>query len=128
MRGLDLHDLVTGVMSWRRFAVVLAHLPIESAYRTELLNEADLSALPEPDPNRHGPWAHDELLLAAIFDRLGQLVWMQSDGKKPPPPPYPRPGVGAKVRAINPAAQAYLRYLEEHRGEAPPADWQPDVS
>jgi hypothetical protein len=114
-------------MSWRRFAVLLDHLPPESAYRTEVLNTVDFDDLPAPDPDHHGPWAHSELLLAAIFDRLGQLVWMQSDGKRPPPPPYPRPGIRSReVRPINPAAEAYLRYLEAHQGAAPPADWQPD--
>ena len=113
-------------MSWRRFAILLDHLPSESAYRTAVLNAVDFDDLPAPDPDRHGPWAHSELLLAAIFDRLGQLVWMQSDGKRPPPPPYPRPGIRPNVRAINPAAEAYLRYLEAHQGAAPPADWQPD--
>jgi hypothetical protein len=126
VRGIDLADLFTGAMSWRRFGVILAYLPPESAYRTAVLNETDLDALPPPDPDVHGPWAHDELLLAAIIDRLGQLVWMQSDGKHPPPPPYPRPGVRSNVRAISPFARAYLAYLEEHQGAAPPADWQPD--
>jgi hypothetical protein len=116
-------------MSWRRLRVVLDHLPSESAYLTATRNATDLSLLPEPDPDSHGPWAHADLLLAAIFDRLGQLVYMQSDGKQPPPPPYPRPGVQAKsnVTPISPAARAYLRYLEEHQGAAPPEDWEPEV-
>lgn len=114
-------------MSWRRFGVVLAHLPSESSYATAVRNATDLSDLPDPEPGVFGPWAHSEFLLAGIFDRLGQLVWMQGDGKKPPPPPYPRPGIElpANVTPINPAAQAYLRYVEEHQGAAPPADWKP---
>lgn len=114
-------------MSWRRFGIVLAHLPSESAYLTAVRNTTDLSDLPDPDPDTHGPWALRDLLMAGIFDRLGQLIWMQTDGKKPPPPPYPRPGVESNVRPISPAAVAYLRYLAEHHGEAPPDGWEPEV-
>ena len=114
-------------MSWRRFGVVLSHLPSESAYMTALRDATDLEALPPPDLDRHGPWSHEALLLAGIFDRLGTLAWMQSDGKKPPPPPYPRPGIASNVRAISPAARAYLEYLQAHHGEAPPDGWVPEV-
>lgn len=115
-------------MSWRRFRVVVEHLPIESAYKTALREATDLTELPPPDLEHHGPWSQQELLLAAIFDRLGSLIWMQSDGKKPPPLPYPRPGVASSnVSPINPAARAYLEYLEQHHGEAPPEDWEPEV-
>jgi hypothetical protein len=114
-------------MSWRRFGIILGHLPPESSYLTAVRNSTDLSDLPEPDMETHGPWAQGELLLAGIFDRLGRLIWMQTDGRNPPPPPYPRPGVESNVRAINPTAQAYLRYLAEHHGAAPPDDWEPEV-
>jgi hypothetical protein len=115
-------------MSWRRFQVVLNHLPIESAYKTAVRDATDLSSLPEPDPDRHGPWSHEAMLLAGIFDRVGQLAWMQTDGKNPPPPPYPRPGVASNVWPINPAAHAYLEYLQAHHGEAPPEGWEPEVA
>lgn len=129
IRGLDLRDLFTGAMSWRRFQVVLDHLPSESAYVTAVRNSTDLSAVPEPQAGVFGPWAHSEFLLAGIYDRLGLLAHMQSDGKAPMPEPYPRPGVSprASVSPISPKAAAYLAYLHEHRGEAPPEGWEPEV-
>ena len=119
-------------MSWRRFAIILENLPGESAYKTALRNSTDLTALPPPEPGVYGPWPQTDLLLARLGDLMSHWLWMNADPQSrpaQPPQPYPRPGVevGSNVRPISPAARAYLLYLEEHQGAAPPEDWEPEV-
>lgn len=118
-------------MSWRRFGVLLNHLPPESAYMTALresMTPDELAALSaQPGMDRFGSWSQLEMLLARVGDEIAHLIWMQSDGKTPPPQPYPRPGVRrtATVSAINPAAEAYLREVERLHGAQPAPDWKP---
>jgi hypothetical protein len=118
-------------MSWRRFTLILNHLPPESAYKTALLNDTDLTSLPDPEPGVYGPWPQTDLLLARMGDLMQHWIWMNADEKtrpKQPPRPYPRPGVElSNVRPISPEALAYLEYLRTHHGEAPPDDWAPEV-
>ena len=123
---MDLGDLFTGRMSWRRFRVIWERLPPESAAKTQLRNATDLSELPPPKPGHYGAWSQAELLLARLIDSVDHLAWMQSDGSKPPPKPYPRPGV-ATVTPISKEALAYLEYVRAHQGEAPPEGWKPQV-
>lgn len=130
VRGIDLLDLFRGRMSWRRFKVILGHLPPESAYVTavrEAMSPDELAALSaQVDPDRHGPWSKLEMLMAAVRDEVARLAWMQSDGSTPVPDPYPRPGVKRRgVTAINPAAEAYLREVERLHGAQPAPDWKP---
>jgi hypothetical protein len=117
-------------MSWRRFAVLLRGLPIESEYKTAVRNTTDLSDLPAPEPGIYGPWSQADMLLARMGDLLSHWLWMNADAEKrpaTPPPPYPRPGVddASNVRAISLEAAAYLEYVREHHGAAPPPDWKP---
>lgn len=118
-------------MSWRRFRLILKHLPQESRYVTALRNTADPDRIPDPEPGVYGPWSQTDRLLADAVDLLAQRLYQASDGKGPKPEPTPRPGVASrqKVRAINPEAQAYLlarlRYMEENQGASPPPDWKP---
>lgn len=120
-------------MSWRRLGLILRHLPPESQFKTALRDGLDIDwdALPEPDPNQHGPWTRGDMLQARTGDLLAHWLWMNSENAKstPPPDPYPRPGVKPrkKVTPLNPAAVAYLQYLQEHHGAAPPPDWKPAV-
>jgi len=119
-------------MSWRRFGVILRGLPIESEYKTAVRNGIDLSDLPPPEPGVYGPWPQTDMLLARIGDRLSDWLWMNADPKtRPaqPPPPHPRPGVDhSNVTAISPAALAYLEYVRENHGAAPPDDWKPALA
>ena len=117
-------------MSCRRLSIVLERLPAESEYKTELRDAVDLKALPAPEPGAYGPWSQSDMLLARVGDLLSHWLWMNADPKgRPaqPPPPYPRPGVedGASVTPISPEALAYLEYMRDHGGAAPPDDWQP---
>ena len=120
-------------MSWRRLAVVLRHLPTESEFKSELRDSLDIDwdNLPEPDDNQHGAWSRGDMLLARVSDLLAHLLWMNSESAKntPPPDPTSRPGVKPRRRVtpINPAAEAYLRYLQDHHGEAPPPGWKPAI-
>jgi hypothetical protein len=97
-------------------ANLLVHLPSESSYSTRMI------ALHPPeiddDPNApFGPWSHEDLLLAAIFDSIQQLIHVQiaraGVSGEQPPEPMRRPGIGAKTK-VNPAQAAYLQRLREH--------------
>jgi hypothetical protein len=132
-RGFDLLDLwrpvpVERPLSWRKLAVLLVNLPPESRFKAEQL--ADLEDEPvEPveDDGKFGPWSQAEMLLARIGDGIDQLAFMWTDGKGPRPKPFPRPGVGrTQVTPINKRAQAFLQYIRDHHGAAPPPDWEPD--
>jgi hypothetical protein len=117
-------------MSWRRFQVLLEHLPAESEYKTALRNQTDLSALPEPQPGVYGPWPQSDLLLARIGDLMQHWIWANSDAAQrspTPPKPYPRPGVESNVRAISAKAAAYLEFKRTHQGADPPEGWEPEV-
>jgi hypothetical protein len=75
-----LHGLRSGALSWRRFGVLVRHLPREAA-----LNRA-----------RYGEvvrWGAVEHLLADLRDLLMVANWQRSgDAKIPRPEPIPRPG------------------------------------
>jgi hypothetical protein len=87
-------------MSLRRLAVLLAHLPPESATLT-----AFRTSLPEPDRNHRareadpeaGRWSQQEMLLASVVDALRRLefYFLGANGVKrlDKPLPLPRPGV-----------------------------------
>lgn len=118
-------------MSLRRFGVILQSLPSDSQYKTAVRDSGpiDWDNLPEPDPDVHGPWSETNLLLASLVDQVARARWDFSDRKTPPPDPVRRPGVVTrnKVTPISPQAAAYLDYLREHQGAAPPPDWNPAV-
>lgn len=69
-------------MGWRRFGVLLRHLPPDSAFARLQLGEA-------------AGWGIAEHLLAAAVDALHGANWQRSGGKRARPKPIPRPGVGA---------------------------------
>lgn len=129
---MDLRDLFTGRMSWRRFAIVLNRLPVDSEFRTELRDATDFSTLPPPEPGVYGPWPQSDLLLARIGDLMQHWLWANADPEQRPanpPPPYPRPGVElGNVRAISDEALAYLEYKRLNQGADPPADWKPALA
>lgn len=110
-------------MSWRRLGVLLRDLPPESRYATAVRNNTDPGEAAPPPPGIFGPWSQADMLLALIADRLGDLMFMQSDQKGRRPAPYPRPGTSSKVTPINEAAAAYLLEVERRHGEAPEAGW-----
>lgn len=110
-RGLDLLDIFTGKLSFRRLRIVLDNLPPESAFRTALrdsMSPEDLAAASAEadvaDSVSHGPWSLSDQLLASVADSLAVLVWAKGDEKKrgKPPKPIPRPGVDSGRRTVKP--------------------------
>lgn len=129
VRGVDLRDLFTGGMSWRRLAVLLEHLPIESAFKTAVRDATDLSALPEPEDGVYGPTSQAEVLIARVGDLVQHGLWMFADPDTRPkqaPTPYFRFGERSNVHPISAEAAAYMEYVRENRRH-PPDDWKPAI-
>lgn len=116
---MDLRDLWRGRMSYRRLWVLLNRLPQESWTQTELRDSQPDSALISPETGRDsfGPWALINYQAAALLDAVQRVAYVCAvagalDPKPEAPKPTPRPGAKrSKVRAINPAAAAYLGRL-----------------
>ncbi|MFJ8821642.1 hypothetical protein ACIREE_07650 [Streptomyces sp. NPDC102467] len=84
---MDLLDWHREALSTRRLAVLVKHLPRDSALNRELHGEA-------------AEWSVSDHLLAAVVDHLAASNWMfacvnSDDGDQPEPPaPVPRPSYG----------------------------------
>ncbi|MEV6478207.1 hypothetical protein [Streptomyces sp. NPDC051657] len=83
---MDLLDWHRGRLTSRRLAVLVKHMPRDSAVAQELHGEAS-------------EWHVSDYLLAAAVDHLAAANWMfasvntDEDAEQPPPPvPVPRPG------------------------------------
>lgn len=103
-------DLFTGRMSWRELRVYLDGLPMESALKTELRDQAGEVPAAVEDDGQYGSWSKTELLLASVIDQLGSLTYVQvsrAGVKSQPPSPVYRPGVKAKPKA-DPRVVTYL--------------------
>jgi hypothetical protein len=95
----------------------------------------EIKALPEPDG--WGPWSNEAVLLAALCDRIGWLIYATyaaQGGKPAEPEPMRRPGVGrsaadtANLRRTQRISAAHLAYVLEHNGASPPPGWDHGVS
>ncbi|MBT2409552.1 hypothetical protein J7I94_03085 [Streptomyces sp. ISL-12] len=86
---MDLLDWHRERLSSRRLAVLIKHLPRDSALNRDLHGEA-------------ADWSVTDHLLAAAVDHLAAANWMfasvnSEEGDQPEPPvPVPRPGDGAQ--------------------------------
>ncbi len=117
-------------LTWRRLGVMVDGLPGHSATKTAIrdsIGDERLAELSKDGPKEHGQWSHEALRLAALEDVLNRIFWriMQATSERgakiPFPEPVPRPGVLAKQRRrLTSQGHAYLQYLREHRGQAPP--------
>ncbi|MEE1751733.1 hypothetical protein [Streptomyces sp. SP18CS02] len=83
---MDLLDWHRGRLTSRRLAVLVKHLPRDSAVNRDLYGE-------------EAEWSVTDHLLAAVVDHLAAANWMfatvntDEDGEPPEPPaPVPRPG------------------------------------
>ncbi|RVU27434.1 hypothetical protein EOT10_09735 [Streptomyces antnestii] len=92
---MDLLDWYRGRLSSRRLAVLLRHLPRDSALAHSLHGEA-------------AEWATTDHLLAAVVDQLAEANWMfatvnRDEDSNPldPPQPIPRPGAEADPPATD---------------------------
>ncbi|MFJ3581654.1 hypothetical protein ACIPPS_05335 [Streptomyces sp. NPDC090127] len=112
---MDLLDWHRDRLSARRLAVLIKHMPRDSA----LLSETDGEA---------AEWSTTDYLLAAVVDHLAVANWMFSsvnsaEDSEPldPPRPVPRPGDGANV----PAADAGASVAPDVRPDAEPEPLSP---
>lgn len=75
-------DVFRGRLSWRKLAMLLAHLPADSAC-ARLVNDGD-------------PWDTSQHLLAMIADGVHEVAWVTAQAnsreKVARPEPIPRPG------------------------------------
>ena len=77
--GLDLRDLGTPDLSWRRLRAVITYLPTTSALARSIHGDKAL-------------WTTGEHLLAAVADALHAANWQRGGGKGRKPAAVPRPG------------------------------------
>jgi len=103
---VDLLDQHRGRLSSRRLAVLVKHLPSDSAVNRELHGEA-------------AEWTVGDHLLAAAVDHLAAANWMfacvnAAEDSEPPeaPTPVPRPG-----DSLEPAPQPPPEYGEYRRDD-----------
>ena len=119
--GVKLRHLFTGELTYLELGALIARLPSESAYRTEIRNkfsDEELAAM--PTPATHGAWSHSDLLLAAIFDALQALAHIQvarAGVHHEPPDPLPRPGIVTRRREVSPQAIAYLDRIRQRHAQ-----------
>ncbi|WP_172381523.1 hypothetical protein [Streptomyces sp. MNP-20] len=95
---MDLLGWYRGELSSRRLAVLVRHLPRDSAFR--LAHEGEAAG-----------WSLGDQLLAAVVDHLAVANWMfasvnrdEDEAPPEPPQPVPRPGVDEAVPDGAPAA------------------------
>lgn len=101
---LDLLGLWRGTLSPRKVLTLIDHLPATSNYIAAVAGDDQLAsqqgehASPGPQGPRLQDWTPEAAALAAVVDRLGELIRIQiaRAGKKPPPVrAYPRPVTAA---------------------------------
>lgn len=100
---MDLVDFFRGRYSWRKLLVLLQRIPRASAYaeamsQDEEYAEAVLTQVDDADDAPSSPplsqWTPEVALLAAVYDRLGELTnatIAAAGGKPSPVKPSPRP-------------------------------------
>ena len=111
---MRLADLWTGQLTWRRLAVLVAHLPRESATVRA----------------QHGEvveWGATEHLLAHVVDLLAASNWQRAQQRSKTritrPKPLPRPGDkrGAKIGRTTKPAGEVKAWLASMSAEGAPA-------
>lgn len=117
--GRRLVDLRTGALTFLELGALLAKLPPESALHTEQrdrLTDEELADAADSGDVPYGSWSRGDMLLAAVFDALMQLIHVQirrAGADVEPPEPLRRPGVVARKRPLNPQAIAYLQRIRD---------------
>lgn len=123
MFGLDLVDFFRGRYTWRKLLSLLDHLPASSAYVEAMADDEEraewLASLPE-DSTARAPrlsqWTPEVDLLAAILDRLGDVVRVtvaSSGGKPGETPRYPRPATAIDRARRTARYRRHLDLVEE---------------
>lgn len=122
--GKSLRGLFTGELTWRELGSYLAHLPMESALRTEQRDAMTDDELANDDAG-FGPWSKTQYLLAELKDAVDQLTFttIRMNAKHPdqikPPDPRRRPGVtGKRVPKVDPRNYAVIEEIRRLHREA----------
>jgi hypothetical protein len=121
---VDVRDLWTGDLSWRRLGALVKNLPAESATKTALRNETPVQEVRQTaSAADYGPWSQTDMLLAELIDIARWLQWSKTKAAEQNtdrPEPYPRPGVARKGAAsVNAKVVSMLEYLRANNGAAP---------
>lgn len=100
-------------------------LPPESCTKTAMrddLTPEQLADMAKVEPEGAGTWSHSDMLLAAVYDRLGSVmsVIFASQGHKyDAPPPYPRPGINMAAAVDIPASEReWIEQIREQDRQA----------
>jgi hypothetical protein len=83
-------------LTWRRLAVLVHHLPDDSATWVAIHGEKAL-------------WGTTDYLLAAVVDNLAAANWQRGGGKGQRPKPLQRPKSAQEIRAKRQRMQAMER-------------------
>jgi hypothetical protein len=131
----DLHDYFAGRKPWRKLANILRRLPSHSHFITAQRNDPELAeqlVQSGVEPEKWTPpateWGLPELLTAALFDRLGNVITAVQAGPQRRPQQmdqFPRPeteidrarrrlGRQAERELDELIAQAHETYRQEH--------------
>lgn len=109
--GIDILDLGTERLTWRRLQVLLAHLPQDSHTVRAVMGEA-------------ARWGDREHLLATLVDVQAQANWMFAvvNSKQPPemPKPLQRPGMPDPVKRIGGKRSYTMKEVDEIRARMTP--------
>ncbi|MFE4693744.1 hypothetical protein ACFRH6_27305 [Streptomyces sp. NPDC056749] len=94
---MDLLDWYRGRLSSRRLAVLVKHMPRDSAVAQELHGDG-------------AEWTVTDYLLAAAVDHLAAANWMfasvnTDEDSEPPEPPMPVPRPGDEETPVDPSAE-----------------------
>lgn len=114
-------------MTYRKLATLVEQLPPESRTKTAMRDASDPYELAElagaGGGTGWGPWSHTDHLIAAVGERVDQLIVTLvrcHDGKPDPPAPWRRPGVLGQhelAEAVYEVAAPVINQLEAERAE-----------
>lgn len=82
--SLDIRDLGTPALTYRRLRLILEQSPRTSAFARSVAGDV-------------AEWSTTDHLTAAVFDALNIANWQRGGGKGRRPKPLPRPGVEDKT-------------------------------
>ena len=103
---VDLADLFTGRLTWRRLRVLIAGLPPEAATVRALLGDA-------------AHWGVSDYLLALIADLLNVGNWQRGNPRKTSKPkPIPRPGARRALGNRSLTPEQFDRLMQQHQALA----------
>jgi hypothetical protein len=108
----DIRELwKAGGLSWRRFLVLVEHLPPESSFCTAARNMLPEEATANADPLK-ARWSSVEMLLALLVDEVRNNTWTYAQSMQKNriqrPKPVARPGTMKKRRQLTEHQRAMI--------------------